>query len=139
MSNEADEESLGASREILRRLTNIEKKVGSIDETNAFSMRSNRDAHQDQLKQLFGRSKRRAQVYLAANGRRAVGEIAEHLGMKRQNVTIELQTLEKEGLLSAQTSGSATYWNKKPIDWALGISDLLIAKFKLDPDGNSRR
>ena len=130
-----DQDDGGASGEILRRLANIEKKVESLDETNAFAMRSNRDAHRKTLDDIFGRSARRAQVYLAANGKRSVNEITQLLGMKHQNVSAALGEVEKGGLLSVTSVAGSSYWNKKPIDSSLGISELLMDKFKLTADG----
>jgi DNA-binding transcriptional ArsR family regulator len=128
-------EGSDGTAEVLRRLSNIERKVESIDETNAFAMRSNREAHQQQIEGIFGKSRRRAQVYLAANGKRSVGDIASLLGMKQPNVSSDLTLLEKEGLLNVFSSAGFNHWNKKPIDWALGVSELLMQKFKLDQNG----
>ena len=129
----------GATAEILRRLSNSEKKVESLDETSAFAMRSSRDKHQEALGEIFGKSRRRAQVYLAANGKRSVNEIAHLLEMKPPNVSIELGRVEKGGLLGVTSAGGANYWNKKPIDSSLGISDLLVAKWNLNSDGTRKR
>lgn len=127
--------SAEATTEILRRLSNIEKKVESLDETSAFAMRSNRAEHRKTLNEVFGKSKRRAQVYLTSNGQRSVNDIADLLDMQAPNVSIELTKLEKGGLLAVTTDGSSSYWNKKPIDSSLGISDFIMDKFKLNPDG----
>lgn len=122
----------GSSEEILRRLANIEHQVTSIEETNAFAMRSNREQHREQIIKIFKHSKRRPQVYLAANGKRSVDEIAQQLGMKQPNVSRDLGRLEREGLLKVSASG---YWTKKPIDWSLGVSELLMREFGLQVDG----
>ena len=124
-----------ANEEILRRLSNIEHRVASIDETSAFAMRANRVAHPEQIAQIFRRSKRRAQIYIAANGKRTVNGIAEVLQMKQPHVSRELTYLEREGLLVATSLGAENYWNKKPIDRTLGISDYLQEHFDLSADG----
>lgn len=124
-----------AEEEILRRLANIEREVTSLDETSAFAMRASREAHLAELDKIFGRSRRRAQIYLAANGRRTVGEIAGHLRMKGPNVSADLSILEQEGLLVPKVEGVFTYWNKKAIDRTLGISRHLIDRFDLTADG----
>ena len=85
--------------QILNRLAHIEHKVDSIDETNAFALRADAKKHQETVRKIFSRGKRRAQVYLAADGNRGVAEIARHLGMKAQNVSPELHFLKEEGLL----------------------------------------
>lgn len=138
MTRQEQAQDSGAAEEILRRLSNIEKKVESLDETTAFAMRSSRDEHRKTLDEVFGKSWRRAQVYLAANGRRSVNDIATLLGMKPPNVSIELAKLEKGGLLSVASTGGSNYWGKKPIDDSLGISDYLMRKFSLNADGTEK-
>ena len=128
-------ESTDGTAEILRRLENIEHQVTSLDETSAFAMRSSREEHIAELDKIFGKSKRRAQVYLAADGRRTVGQIADHRSMKGQNVSTDLTKLGDEGLLQWRTQGANTYWRKKAIDRTLRISKHLMDCFGLDPDG----
>src|SRR5260370_34251996 len=86
-------------QQILSRLARIEHKVDSIDQTNAFALRAESEKHFKEVKKIFGRSIRRAQVYLAANGQRSVEQIATFLKMKRQNVGPDLRVLREEGLL----------------------------------------
>ncbi len=86
-------------QQILSRLAHIEHKVDSIDETNAFALRAEADKHKETVKKIFRHGKRRAQVYLAADGSRGVDEVAKHLGMKHQNVSPQLRILKEEGLL----------------------------------------
>jgi DNA-binding transcriptional ArsR family regulator len=117
-------------QQILSRLGNIEHKVDSIDETNAFALRAEAAKHENTVKQIFRDGKRRAQVYLAADGTRGVIEIAEYLGMKQPNVSLELRILKEEGLL--EFTGS---WAKKPIDRSLRISQYLCKEYGLRPDG----
>lgn len=127
-----DSGSSDSTEEILRRLANIEHQVTSIDETSAFAMRSNREEHREQITQIFKKSSRRAQVYMAANGKRSVDDITKLLGMLQPNVSRDLTRLEREGLLKVSASG---YWTKKPIDWSLGVSELLRSEFNLRADG----
>src|SRR5689334_14022023 len=86
-------------QQILSRLGNLEHKVDSIDQTNAFALRADSERHAVEMKKIFTTSKRRAQIYLAADGVRSVEEIANHLGMQRQNVGPDLKHLGEEGLL----------------------------------------
>lgn len=121
---------------ILNRLAAISHRVDSIDQTQAFALRADADRHFEQVRQIFGKSVRRAKVYLAANGRRSVGEIATHLGINSPNVSVELKTLGEEGLLEIILSdGGANYWGKKPLDRTLRISKFLREEFGLDSDG----
>ena len=123
-------------QQILRRLTNIEYKIDSLEQTNAFALRVDADKHFEIVMKIFRNSLRRVQVYLAANGDRAVQEIAELLGMKEPNVSRELRVLQAEGLLEVMEKESGkTYWGKKPFDRTIRISKHLMKEFKLNQDG----
>jgi hypothetical protein len=123
-------------QQILSRLSNIENKVDSIDETNAFALRAEASKHAETVKMIFKHGKRRAQVYLAADGTRGVVEIAKHLGMKTPNVSPELKILKNEYLLElVDASGNRDIWAKKSIDHTLRISQYLCKEYGLKPDG----
>jgi DNA-binding transcriptional ArsR family regulator len=123
-------------QQILHRLAHIEHKVDSIDETNAFALRAEAEKHQETVKKIFKKSKRRAQVYLAADGTRGVIEIALHLGMKQPNVSPDLRILKEEGLLELIDAASRQdFWAKKTIDKTLRISKYLCEEYSLKPDG----
>ena len=123
-------------QQILHRLAHIEHKVDSIDETNAFALRAEAEKHQETVRKIFGKSKRRAQVYLAADGTRGVVEVAQHLGMKQPNVSPDLRILKEEGLLEiVDASGRQDFWAKKTIDKTLRISKYLCEQYNLRPDG----
>jgi len=123
-------------QQILHRLAHIEHKVDSIDETNAFALRAEADKHQETVKKIFKKGRRRAQVYLAANGTRGVVEIARHLGMKTPNVSPQLRILKEEGLLELiDASGRQDFWAKKTIDKTLRIAKYLCEEYNLKPDG----
>ena len=123
-------------QQIMYRLAAISHRVDSIDQTQAFALRADAERHFEQVRQIFGKSVVRAKVYLAANGQRAVGEIANHLKMKQPNVSADLRTLQEEGLLEIiHSDGGANYWAKKPLDRTLRISKFLREEFGLDADG----
>jgi DNA-binding MarR family transcriptional regulator len=125
-------------QQILSRLSNIEHKVESIDETNAFALRAEEAEHQKTVKTIFKSGRRRAQVYLAADGSRGVVEIARHLGMKTPNVSPQLKALKYEGLLEiVDAPGRQDFWAKKPIDRTLRITQYLCKEYNLRPDGRS--
>src|SRR5881394_2152093 len=114
MSSSRD--ALDRDQQILDRLAKIEHKVDSIEQTNAFALRAEAEKHFAEVKKIFGTSLRRAQVYLAANGSRSVQEIAEYLGMQRQNVGPDLKHLADEGLLElVDSQGNRDTWAKKPV------------------------
>ena len=127
-------------QQILSRLANIEHKVDSIDQTNAFALRADEAKHLASVERVFRKSKRRAQIYLAANGSRSVEEIADHLGMKQQNVSRDLMALGSEGLLGlAESVGHRKIWSKKALDRTVRISKHLQNKFNLASDGRPAR
>ncbi len=127
-------------QQILNRLAKIEHKVDSLDQTTAFALRAEADKHFATVKLIFGRSVRKAQVYLAANGLRGVEEIANHLSMQRQNVGPELKKLADEGLLEIMDSvGGRDIWTKKPVDRTLRITKFLVEVFNINKDGTLKQ
>lgn len=127
---------LDRDQQILNRLSRIENKVDSLEQTTAFALRAEADKHFASAKAIFKNSKRRAQIYLAADGMRGVQEIAAHLKMKRQNVGPDLRVLRGEGLLElTDATDGRDIWTKKPIDHTLRISHFLRAEYSLGSDG----
>ena len=127
-------------QQILSRLAHIEHKVESIDDTNAFALRADAEKHMETVKKIFRSGKRRAQVYLAADGTRGVVEIAQHLGMKTPNVSPQLRVLKEEGLLElVDAPGRQDFWAKKGIDKTLRISKYLCETYNLELDGRPSR
>lgn len=134
------EQALDRDQQILGRLAKIEHKVDSLEQTSAFALRADADRHFAEVKKIFGSSKRRAQVYLAADGSLSVQEIAAHLGMQRQNVGPDLKHLAVEGLLELTDSdGNQDIWAKKPVDRTLRITKFLCEEFQLQPNGLVQR
>lgn len=133
-------ETLDRDQQILDRLAKIEHKVDSIEQTNAFALRAEADKHFAEVKKIFGRSRRRAQIYLATDGARSVQEIAKHLSIKRQNVGPDLKRLGEEGLLELVDSQSnRDIWAKKPIDRTLRITSFLCPEFGLQKNGQRQK
>jgi hypothetical protein len=128
MTNHADAK-LDRDQQLLNRLSRIEHKVDSIDQTNAFALRADATRYLELVKKIFGDSKRRAQVYLAVDGKKGVLEIASHLKMKHPNLLGE-GLLEVMGIYNGKT-----IWAKKTIDHTLQISRFLQKHFKLLPNG----
>jgi hypothetical protein len=122
--------------QILSRLAKIQHKVDSLEQTTAFALRADSEKHFASAKEIFKNSKRRAQVYLAADGQRSVQDIGKHLGMKRQNVGSDLKILGGEGLLEIiDEVGGKDIWAKTAIDKSLRISKFLCQDFDLTSDG----
>lgn len=131
-----DPEQRDRDQQILNRLAKIEHKVDSLEQTSAFALRPDADRHFESVKKIFKASQRRAQVYLAANGTRSVNEIADHLGMRYQNVSKELNALRVEGMLEiTDSSGGTNLWGKTPIDRTLRITPFLTTEYRLTKDG----
>ena len=123
-------------QQILNRLAHIQHKVDSIDETNAFALRAEAKKHMETVQGIFKHGKRRAQVYLAADGTRGVVEIAKFLGMKQPNVSRDVKVLKEEGLLQLiEATGRRDIWAKKAIDHTLRISKYLCQEYTLKLDG----
>ncbi len=135
-----EEHKQDRDQQILSRLANIQHKVDSIEQTNAFALRADKEKHEQSLRDIFRNGKRRAQVYLAANGARSVQEIADHIKMKRPNVSAQLKALSIEGILEiAYSSGGKDYWGKKPLDHTIRITRFLCDEFSLNSDGIEKR
>ena len=129
-------QTLDRDQQILSRLARIEHKVDSLEQTTAFALRAEADKHFKSVKDIFGRSKRKAQVYLAVDGAKGVQELADHLRMKRQNVGPELKSLADEGLLEIiDNQGGKDIWGKKPVDRTLRITKFLQQEFSLASNG----
>lgn len=120
-----------AAAEILRRLENIESRITSLDETDAFALRANRDVYLEIVASIFGTSEVRAKAYLAADGTRTVQEIADAIGVQRQNAGRELRLLAAEGLLEGRQQGSQIFYGKKALDRTLSVSRFLRERFGL--------
>lgn len=131
-----EDDSRDLGQQILNRLGNLEHKVDSLDQTTAFALRAEAQKHIDVVMSIFGKSTRRAQVYLAVNGARGVQEIAGHLSMQRQNVGPDLKVLTEEGLIEIiDAPGGKDVYAKKALDRTLRISKILREKFNLDSSG----
>ena len=123
-------------QQILSRLARIQHKIDALEQTTAFALRADAEKHRSSVKAVFGKSKRRAQIYLAADGGRNVQDIAAHLGMKPPNVSRELSLIAEEGLLELrEEAGSSSIWSKTPLDKNIRITKILTEDFNLAPDG----
>lgn len=122
--------------EVLRRLARIEQKVTSLDELTGFGMRPDRDRYLGEVDDIIGSSRRKAQLYVGADGLTTVGQLADRLGISvSANASRRLAELEREGLLTVDFDGNQRIYAKKPIDRALRISEHLRRRFNLGADG----
>src|SRR5437660_537321 len=92
-----------------RRMDSVEEIVGSMADAD--------DKLKARMLSKFGRSRRRAQVYLALDGIRDANAIAEFVGTQRQNVDVEIRSLWRKRLIdSAEGDGRGTIYRKRSID-----------------------
>ena len=122
------------SNEVARDIREIKWHQEAIDSSMELLIKANREAILEEIMEFFGRSKRRAEVYLAINGKRTVSDIVDLLVMKSPNVSIELSKLKEEGLIEIkEITPDGTYiYRKRRVDKILGISKRLRKKFNIE-------
>lgn len=121
------------SDELAIDIKEIRWRQESMDGSMDLLLKANREAIITEIGNFFGNSKRRAQVYLAVDGDRSVGEITQLLNMNMPNVSADLAKCAEEGLIERipAPSKSGFVWKKKRIDKVLHISEYLRKKFNL--------
>lgn len=115
------------SKESLDRIDEILSHVRSIDAQMAWIIRSEGPELAKLLVQYFSKRRRAAKVYLAVDGKRTSGQIAEYLQIQVQNVSKELSELEGRGLVELKKWG---IYKKSKIDGILRLS----SKLRKDPE-----
>lgn len=103
----------------LNKLDEILSHVKSLDAQMAWVIRSQAPELKGLLMKYFSKRRRAAKVYLAINGRRSSGEIAEYLDILVQNVSNEISELESKGLVELK---KWAVYKKSKIDSILGLS-----------------
>lgn len=118
------------SDELARDIREIKWHQEAIDSSLELLIKANRNAILDEIMNFFGRSKRRAQIFLAVDGKRTVQNITELLHMKKPNVSADLTRLKEEGLIEIKKITKEGYiYKKRRVDRILGISRKLRKKF----------
>lgn len=115
------------SKEQLNRIDEILSHVRSIDAQMTWVIRSEAEELEKLLLEYFQKRKRAAKVYLAVDGKRSSGQIADYLGILVQNVSKELAELESRGLVELKKWG---IYKKSKIDGILRLS----TKLRKDPE-----
>jgi len=120
------------SDELAIDIKEIRWRQESMDSSMDLLLKANKESIMADIGNFFGSSKRRAQVYLAVDGKRSVGEIVQMLHMQQSNVSADLLKCAAEGLIERilSTKGGFLY-KKKRIDKILHISQFLERKFDL--------
>lgn len=122
------------SEEVARDIREIKWHQEAIDSSMELLIKANRETILAEIMSFFGRSKRRAQVFLVVDGKRTVEDITQLLDMKRPNVSRELTKLKKEGLVEIKRITREGYYvyKKRRVDRILGISRTLRKKFEIE-------
>ena len=120
------------SDELAVDIKEIRWRQESIDSSMDLLLKANKGAIIGEIGAFFGSSKRRAEVFIAVDGKHTVKEIAKTLGMKSPNVSSELTKCFEEGLIErAPDPSGEVVWKKKRIDRVLRVSQFLRKKFAL--------
>ena len=122
------------SDEIAKDIREIKWHQEAIDSSMELLLKANRDAILVEIMGFFGRSKRRAQVFLAVDGKRTVADLTKLLALQKPNVSADLTRLKNEGLIEIKKITSEGYYiyKKRRVDRILGVSKKLRQKFELD-------
>lgn len=122
------------SDEIAKDIREIKWHQEAIDSSMELLLKANRDAILAEIMSFFGRSKRRAKVFLAVDGKKTVEDITKLLALQKPNVSAELTRLKNEGLIEIKRITSKGYYiyKKRRVDRILGISKKLKQKFELN-------
>lgn len=121
------------SEEVARDIREIKWHQEAIDNSMELLIKANRNAILAEIMSFFGRSKRRAQVFIAVDGKRTVEDITQLLNMKKPNVSSELTRLKEEGLIEIKKITKEGYiYKKRRVDKILGISRMLKNKFGIE-------
>jgi len=123
----AKSEDATMSKEQLERIDEILSHVRSMDAQMTWIIRSESKELEKLLLNYFSKRRRAAKVYLAVDGKRTSGKIADYLGVLVQNVSKELTELEGRGLVELKKWG---VYKKSKIDGILRLS----TKLRKDPE-----
>lgn len=116
-----DDKSMGSEEE-LDRIDEILSHVRSMDAQMGWIIRSEQNELRKLLLDYFSKRRRAAKVYLAVDGQRTSGKIAEYLGLHAQAVSNEISELEDRGLIELKKWG---IYKKSKIDNILRLSSEL--------------
>jgi DNA-binding transcriptional ArsR family regulator len=106
-------------KEELDRIDEILSHVRSMDAQMGWLIRSGGEELKELLLEFFSSRKRAAKVYLAVDGERTSGKIAEYLGLHVQAVSYEISELENKGLIELKKWG---IYRKSKIDTIIRLS-----------------
>ena len=116
---------------IMNDVREIKWHQESIDGSLKLLLRANKEKILPGLIKVFGRSKRRAEIYLAIDGKISVSEIAIRLGMKISNVSSEITIIKNEALVEIKniSNNNEYIYKKTELEKIFKISSELKRKF----------
>jgi len=119
---------------IMNDVREIKWHQGSIDGSLKLLLRANKDKLLPEIMNIFGRSKRRAEVYLMVDGKTSVGEISNKLNMKIPNVSTHITKLKEEALIEIKRISKDTeyIYKKTELEKIFKISKELKDKFRIE-------
>ncbi|MGV9103561.1 MAG: hypothetical protein ACOC3C_05560 [Candidatus Thorarchaeota archaeon] len=121
------------SEDVAKDIREIKWHQEAIDASLELLLRANREEILREIKKVFGRSRRRAQIYLVIDGSRSVSEMGDMLGVQSPNISPVLGEFKDAGLIEIkriESDGSYIY-RKRRVDRILGISKMVREKFNL--------
>lgn len=120
------------SKEVALDIREIKWHQEAIDSSMELLIKANRGPILAEIMGFFGTAKRRVQVFLAVDGKRTVGDVAQLLDMQPNNVSRELTRLKEEGLIEIRRIRQEGYiYKKRRVDRILGISRKLKREFRI--------
>ena len=100
-----------------------------IEELLFLSLYQDRDKIIESAVGFFGTSTRRADVYLALDGKKTATEIAAELDMKRPNVSIEIGILFDSGLIERVEDKKKSPYRRRMFYELIGIPTIIKTQF----------
>lgn len=111
------------------------RELQNLNESIRFSLFLDREKFLQYALKVIGKSKKRAEVYLATNGSSTAIEIAKQLDMKRPNVSIEHKILAAAALIKPhKKTGTGYFYEKSPLFESLGLGQIVKKKYILSDE-----
>ena len=118
-----------SNQEIVDTLQEILVELRELYNVLSFAMIFDTNRLTNYVESVIGTSKRRAEVYLATDGKETATAIAKQLGMKRPNVSIEQNILLETGLIQPYAKlGKGYIYKKSSIYEIVSFAGLLLMK-----------
>jgi len=124
---------LPESDELTKDVREIKWHQEEIDSSLEVLLRASKKELLRQVLEMFGRSERRAAVYMKVDGTRNVSEIAGELGIRDKNVYKELKQLQQWSLVAVKgEKNRQLVFRQTKLEHILGLSKILKKRFNLE-------